>query len=107
MVANRKELSAHPSIRPSADLPHSGRLFGVDWGEKRIGLALSDPSQTLAQPLDTLSRRARRRFPMRAFRDLVDTHQPVGVVVGLPLESEGTEGEPARAAPQRGQAIAA
>ena len=33
----------------------SGRLLGLDWGERRIGLALSDETQTLAQPLATLT----------------------------------------------------
>src|SRR6185312_4306876 len=97
MVSNGNEPSAHPTIRPSV-LPRSGRLLAVDWGEKRIGLALSDPTQTLAQPLDTLERRAGRRFHMRAFRDLVETHQPVGLVVGLPLDADGKDGESARAA---------
>jgi putative Holliday junction resolvase len=87
------------------DLPRAGRLLGLDWGEKRIGLALSDPSQTLAQPLVTLVRRAGRRFPMRAFRQQLETHHPVGVVVGLPIESSGEEGGPARAARELGAQI--
>jgi len=77
----------------TADLPKKGRLLGVDLGEKRIGLALSDPSQTLAQPLATLTRRAGRRFPMRQLREHIDAQQPVGVVVGLPLTPEGAEDE--------------
>jgi putative Holliday junction resolvase len=87
-------------------MPSTGRLLAVDWGEKRIGLALSDPTQTLAQPLDTLTRRAGRRFPMRAFREHVGAHAPTGVVVGLPLEADGSEGEPARGARIMGDAIA-
>ena len=105
--ASRDPSTAHPLTRsPVIDLPPSGRLIGIDWGEKRIGLALSDPSQTLAQPLDTLTRRAGRRFPMRAFREHVTTHSPVGVVMGLPLESDGGEGKPARAAREMGDAVA-
>jgi len=77
----------------TTDLPKKGRLLGVDLGEKRIGLALSDPSQTLAQPLATLTRRAGRRFPMRQLREHIDAQQPVGVVVGLPLTPEGAEDE--------------
>ena len=49
-----------------------GRLLAVDWGERRIGLALSDETQTLAQPLTTLIRRAGKRFPMA---QLLDTRQ--------------------------------
>ena len=97
--------SAHPPIPPSADLPRSGRLLGIDWGEKRIGLAISDPTQTLAQPLDTLIRRAGRRFPMRALRDHIDAHQPVGIVIGLPLDPDGSEGVSARAARDMGDQI--
>src|SRR5262249_44187469 len=73
----------------------------------RIGLALSDPTQTLAHPLDTLTRRARKRFPMHALRSQLEAHGPVGIVVGLPLEPEGTEGDSARAAREMGEQIAA
>lgn len=76
----------------------AGRLLGVDWGERRIGLALSDETQTLAQPLATLTRRTGRRFPMKDFLTQLERHQVTGVVVGLPLEASGDEGEPARAA---------
>jgi putative Holliday junction resolvase len=78
--------------------PLEGRLLGVDWGERRIGLALSDESQTLAQPLGTLTRRRGKRFPMTELIANVSRHAVVGVVVGLPLEASGDEGEPARAA---------
>jgi putative holliday junction resolvase len=79
-------------------LPSSGRLLAVDWGDLRIGLALSDESQVLATPLETLSRRVGKRFPMPRFLELVEEHRPVGVVVGLPLTGEGTEAASAAAA---------
>jgi putative pre-16S rRNA nuclease len=75
-----------------------GRLLGVDWGERRIGLALSDESQTLAQPLATLTRRTGKRFPMPKLLEQLTQHQVVGVVVGLPLDEAGAEGDAARAA---------
>lgn len=75
--------------RPGA-LPPAGRLAAVDIGERRIGLAISDPSQTLAQPLATVIRRPGKRFPYtRVQPHLVDV---AGVVVGLPLTPEGTDG---------------
>ncbi len=76
----------------------AGRLLGVDWGERRIGLALSDETRTLAQPLTTLTRRSGKRFPMRAFLTLLEQHAVTGVVVGLPLDQEGAEAEAATAA---------
>ena len=75
-----------------------GRLLGVDWGERRIGLALSDESRILAQPLTTLTRRTGKRFPMREFLTLVEHHAVTGIVVGLPLDQEGAEAEAATAA---------
>jgi len=83
-----------------------GRLLGVDWGERRIGLALSDETRTLAQPLATLTRRTGKRFPMRQLLTLVDRHAVTGVVVGLPLDLEGAEGEAAGAARTLAAAIA-
>ncbi len=70
----------------------------MDWGEVRIGLALSDETQTLATPLETLVRRRGKRFPMSRFLELVGLHRPVGVVVGLPLTDGGEEAESAAAA---------
>jgi len=79
-------------------LPYTGRLFGIDWGQRRIGLARSDESQTLASPMETLVRRDGKRFPMPAFLALIASHQPVGLVIGLPLSLEGEETDSSRAA---------
>ncbi len=79
-------------------LPTAGRLLAIDWGEVRIGLALSDESQTIASPLEALVRRRGKRFPMPRFLELVEVHRPVGIVVGLPLSAEGEEGASAQAA---------
>ncbi|HEX9579940.1 MAG TPA: Holliday junction resolvase RuvX [Gemmatimonadales bacterium] len=91
----------------AADLPTTGRLLCIDPGSKRIGLALSDPTQTLAQPLTTLTRRAGRRFPLAALRPLLEQHGPVGLVIGLPLESDGREGSAAAAVRATASLIAA
>ena len=87
-------------------LPPTGRLLSVDWGDVRIGLALSDESQVLASPLETLVRRAGKRFPMPRFLELVAEHRPVGVVVGLPLTGEGNEETSAAAARELAGTIA-
>jgi putative Holliday junction resolvase len=90
----------------SPDLPSAGRLLALDWGEVRIGLALSDETQTLASPVDTLVRRAGKRFPMPRLLELVAEYEPVGVVVGLPLTGEGEEGESAAAAREMAEGVA-
>ncbi len=79
-------------------LPAAGRLLAIDWGEVRLGLALSDPDQILATPLTTLTRRRGKRFPMPPFLALIAEHEPVGLLVGLPLSPEGGESESSRAA---------
>lgn len=79
-------------------IPAAGRILAIDWGEIRLGIARSDESQLLAFPLGTLTRRAGKRFPMPAFLEMVEAHQPVGIVVGLPLTPDGEEGDSARAA---------
>ncbi len=76
----------------------TGRILGIDWGERRIGIALSDETQLLAQPLTTLTRRAGKRFPMRHLITLIREHAAAGVVVGLPLAPDGSEGDAARQA---------
>jgi putative Holliday junction resolvase len=76
----------------------TGRLLGVDWGERRIGLSLADETGTVARPLATLTRRAGKRFPMRHLLAHCAEHGVVGVVVGLPLDERGEEGAAAAAA---------
>lgn len=69
------------------------RALGVDFGEKRIGLAVSDPSGTLATPLDTLRRRAGKRPPLTRLEEIARAHEVEHLVVGLPLSLDGTESE--------------
>jgi len=87
-------------------IPAKGRILAVDWGEVRIGLALSDESQTLATPLETLVRRAGKRFPVARLLELTSLHSPVGIVVGLPLSPEGDEEASALAARDMASTIA-
>ena len=67
------------------------RALGVDYGEKRIGLAVSDPTHTIAQPLDTLKRRAGKRPPIARMADISREHDVGQLVVGLPLGLDGEE----------------
>jgi len=71
----------------------TGRLLGVDYGKRRIGLAISDPSRTIATPLLTLVRRPGKRPPWPEIHRVITEHEVVRVVVGLPLEMGGEEGD--------------
>lgn len=80
--------------------------MALDWGELRIGIALSDETQLLSSPLATLVRRRGKRFPMPRFLELVATHHPAGLLVGLPLSLEGGETESTAAARELADSLA-
>jgi putative holliday junction resolvase len=73
------------------------RLLGLDLGEKTIGLALSDTSRSIATPMQTLKR---GKFAADAARlDIIISEQGVGgLVVGLPLNMDGSDGPSAQSA---------
>ena len=68
-----------------------GRVLAIDYGERRIGMAMSDPSATIAQPLPTLTRRAGKRPPVSKILELVTANEIEAVVVGLPLALSGED----------------
>ena len=74
-----------------------GRVLGIDFGEKRIGLALSDPSQTLARPLLVLENSKDLGDRIKA---LIEKEEVDHVVVGIPLNMDGNVGPKARQALQ-------
>lgn len=67
------------------------RLLAVDLGDRRIGLAVSDPSGTIASPVGFLTRRAGKRPPIAAIIARAAELEAVGFVVGLPLGENGEE----------------
>ena len=67
------------------------RSIGIDFGTRRIGLAISDPSGTISTPLPTLTRRAGKRAPVAAIAALAVEHEVGTIVIGLPLSLEGHE----------------
>ena len=69
------------------------RVLGVDFGKKRIGLAVSDPTNTLATPLQTLVRRVGRRPPLARIAEIGASYDVGQVVVGLPLSLDGEEND--------------
>ena len=67
------------------------RALGLDFGRRRIGVARSDASGTLASPVTTLVRRLNRRPPYRELVDLAREAEAEVLVMGLPLELDGSE----------------
>jgi putative holliday junction resolvase len=76
---------------PLAALPSSGKLLGLDLGTKTIGVAVSDGVRYSATPLETIPR---TKFTTDARRlvELIAENKAVGIVLGLPLNMDGSEG---------------
>ena len=70
------------------------RLLGLDFGTKRIGVALSDEMGWTAQGLTVIQRKGNEKDVERIGR-LVEENQVEGIVLGLPLNMDGSEGESA------------
>jgi len=82
-----------------------GRILGVDYGERRIGLALSDPTGILAHPLPTLQRRRGKRPPVAALARLAEENEVTAIVLGLPLTPAGDESDWTREVRSFGDAL--
>jgi putative Holliday junction resolvase len=76
---------------PLFALPAAGRLMGLDLGTKTIGVAISDGLRMAATPVETIRR---TKFTVDAERllALIATHSVAGIVIGLPLNMDGSEG---------------
>lgn len=66
------------------------RLLGIDVGEKRIGVAITDPTNTIAQPLMTIKR---GDGDIDAIAELARENDVGEIVVGLPINMDGSRGE--------------
>ena len=73
------------------DLPAHARLLGLDLGTKTIGLALSDVQRQIATPLETIQR-VKFGLDAAVLLKVAEKHQVAGLVIGLPLNMDGTEG---------------
>jgi putative Holliday junction resolvase len=81
------------------------RVLGLDIGEKRIGVAVSDPTGTVASPLVVLDS-ARALGDGTGLRALVEEYEPELLVAGLPLSMDGAEGPQAASVRRAGERLA-
>jgi putative holliday junction resolvase len=72
-------------------LPRHARLLGLDLGTKTIGLALSDVGRQIASPLETI-RRVKFQADAAALLRIAEKHAIAGLVIGLPLNMDGSQG---------------
>ncbi|HHX89176.1 MAG TPA: Holliday junction resolvase RuvX [Paracoccus sp.] len=85
-------MAVHPDFDSfRAALPPKGPLAGLDLGDKTIGVAVSDLRRGVATPLETVRR---KKFTLDAARllEIVSAREVAGLVLGLPLNMDGSEG---------------
>jgi putative Holliday junction resolvase len=97
-----QHLKVPPRRQPA---PPAGRVLGIDVGTVRVGLALSDPTGTLASPLETL-KRAKDGSDLDRLVALVMEHEVTEVVVGEPVHLSGASGASAEDAATYAQTLA-
>lgn len=76
----------------AAALPEFGAVLGLDFGQRTIGVAVSDVTRAIASPL-TLIERKSREADMAALLKAAQSREAAGAVLGLPLQMDGSEGE--------------
>ena len=75
-----------------AALTTGQRLLGLDIGDKTIGLAISDPMFMIASPVKTIMRTKKFATAVAEMREIVKNEEVGGLLVGLPVSMDGTEG---------------
>ena len=78
----------------ATQVPSSGALLGLDYGSKRLGVAVCNSEQTIAVPVETWTVRSPDQN-LRHLKELVADYRVVGFVVGLPVRMSGAEGDQA------------
>jgi putative holliday junction resolvase len=73
-------------------VPPTGRLLGLDVGAKTVGLAISDTTRQIASPVTTIRRAKRFRDDAEALKRIIAERQAAGLVLGLPVNMDGSEG---------------
>lgn len=69
------------------------RFMGIDYGERRVGLAIADPLGIIAGPIGFIQRRAGKRPPYAKVMERAKELEARGFVLGLPLDGEGEESD--------------
>ena len=72
--------------------PRYGRLLGIDYGDKRIGFAISTPEQTISSAIENYSRRT-SALDIQQIRRWCEEYVVKGIVIGLPIHMNGNESQ--------------
>ncbi len=91
-----KEILNPEQFTDPSSTPGLGRLVALDLGTKWIGVAVSDEQQIIATPVRTIERKSWKKT-LVAVKDILAEFDAVGLVIGLPYNSDGTESEMSQA----------
>lgn len=89
-MAQQKDTTNTAEIAELASVPAIGRIVAVDPGTKRVGIAISDETQTLPRPLPRIERSSWKKL-LERLKTIIEDFDAVAIVIGLPLESDGSE----------------
>jgi putative Holliday junction resolvase len=89
-LTQEKETTKGPEFLDTSKLSASGRVIALDPGTKRIGVAVCDVSRSIARPLPRIRRSSWKKL-LAEIRSIAADFDAVGVVIGLPLETDGSE----------------
>lgn len=87
-----------------SEFPTEGRLLGLDYGTKRVGIAISTAEQNISSPLDNYTRQSVEQ-DQKHLQKIITEYQCKGLVVGLPVHMSGDEGQKAKEARRFGDWI--
>lgn len=86
-------MTAEQAAASPGNVPASGRVAAVDYGRRRMGIAVCDRERILASPLTVRQPGKKGRGEEAFFQKLIEEEELVGFVVGLPLHADGRESE--------------
>jgi putative Holliday junction resolvase len=101
---NQEGIGMHEEGASRAETCGQSSILAIDYGRERMGLALAQAGAKMAQPFGTLER-INRNEDIRRLRELVRDHGVKQIVVGLPLNLDGTRGEMAEEAERFAQRV--
>ena len=92
LFVQEKEIANPTRVAELSTIPLEGRLLALDPGTKRIGVAVCDEMRVTTRPLDVITVSSWKKLLNRV-KELVSEFDAKGLVMGLPLESDGSESE--------------
>ena len=96
-MAQQKETTKGPDFLDNSRLPEKGKIVSLDPGTKRVGVAICDETRTVVRPLERIQRTSWKKL-LLSIKAIVAEYDAAALVIGLPLESDGSESKMSREA---------